>query len=45
MRLDGSVAPNERQTVVDKFNDDKSIDLLLLTTHVISLLIQILFKL
>lgn len=34
MRLDGSVAPNERQTVVDKFNDDKSIDLLLLTTHI-----------
>lgn len=32
--LDGSVAPDGRQTLVDRFNHDKSIDVLVLTTHV-----------
>lgn len=35
LRLDGSVPPNERFSVVNRFNHDLSIDLLLLTTHVI----------
>ncbi|KAI9145271.1 hypothetical protein BKA69DRAFT_1108764 [Paraphysoderma sedebokerense] len=34
MRLDGSTDPNKRHEVVMKFNDDPSIDVLLLTTHV-----------
>ena len=34
MRLDGSVDPRERQKVVKKFNEDPSIDCLLLTTKV-----------
>jgi TATA-binding protein-associated factor len=34
LRLDGSTPVNQRQTVVDRFNADPSIDLLLLTTHV-----------
>ncbi|KAH7695694.1 hypothetical protein AAVH_37243, partial [Aphelenchoides avenae] len=34
LRLDGTVPPNERQSVVDRFNNDTSIDLLLLTTHI-----------
>ncbi|RKP39699.1 SNF2 family N-terminal domain-containing protein [Dimargaris cristalligena] len=34
MRLDGSVDSQKRQDVVTKFNQDPSIDLLLLTTHV-----------
>ncbi len=34
LRLDGSVAPSDRQRVVDRFNRDISIDLLLLTTAV-----------
>ncbi|EPY53849.1 TATA-binding protein associated factor Mot1 [Schizosaccharomyces cryophilus OY26] len=34
MRLDGSVEPTKRQEAVTKFNNDPSIDVLLLTTHV-----------
>ena len=34
LRLDGSVAPSQRFDVVRKFNADPSIDVLLLTTHV-----------
>ncbi|RUS21143.1 hypothetical protein BC937DRAFT_93516 [Endogone sp. FLAS-F59071] len=34
MRLDGSVDANKRHDIVQKFNADPSIDLLLLTTHV-----------
>ena len=34
LRLDGSVAPTARFDVVRKFNSDPSIDVLLLTTHV-----------
>lgn len=34
MRLDGSVDPRNRQDIVQKFNSDPSIDVLLLTTHV-----------
>ncbi|EEB05630.2 TATA-binding protein associated factor Mot1 [Schizosaccharomyces japonicus yFS275] len=34
LRLDGSVDPNKRQEVVTRFNSDPSIDVLLLTTHV-----------
>lgn len=34
MRLDGSVDPRDRQKVVRKFNEDPSIDCLLLTTKV-----------
>lgn len=34
LRLDGTVPPNERQAVVDRFNNDPSIDLLLVTTHI-----------
>merc|ERR1719204_1029548 len=33
-KLDGSVPPGQRQSVVQKFNNDPSIDVLLLTTHV-----------
>ncbi|GMS84866.1 hypothetical protein PENTCL1PPCAC_7041 [Pristionchus entomophagus] len=32
--LDGSVAPDGRQTLVDRFNHDKSIDVMVLTTHI-----------
>lgn len=34
LRLDGTTPVNQRQVVVDRFNADPSIDLLLLTTHV-----------
>lgn len=34
LRLDGTIAPNDRQPVVDKFNNDPAIDLLLVTTHI-----------
>ncbi|KAG5421534.1 MOT1 [Candida metapsilosis] len=34
MRLDGSTDPRNRQAIVRKFNDDPSIDVLLLTTKV-----------
>ncbi|KAI9270458.1 hypothetical protein BDA99DRAFT_557285 [Phascolomyces articulosus] len=34
MRLDGSVDANKRHEIVQKFNADPSIDVLLLTTHV-----------
>lgn len=34
MRLDGSTDPRDRQLIVRKFNEDPSIDLLLLTTKV-----------
>ena len=34
LRLDGSVAPGNRFDIVNTFNNDPSIDLLLLTTHV-----------
>ncbi|CAD5206997.1 unnamed protein product [Bursaphelenchus okinawaensis] len=34
LRLDGTIAPNDRQAVVDKFNNDPTIDLLLVTTHI-----------
>ncbi|KHJ88481.1 helicase protein [Oesophagostomum dentatum] len=32
--LDGSVAPSDRQSVVDRFNSDHLIDVLVLTTHI-----------
>ncbi|KJH49727.1 protein, SNF2 family [Dictyocaulus viviparus] len=32
--LDGSVAPSERQSIVDRFNSDHLIDVLVLTTHI-----------
>ncbi|KAK6061819.1 hypothetical protein COOONC_00509 [Cooperia oncophora] len=32
--LDGSVPPSERQAIVDRFNTDHLIDVLVLTTHV-----------
>lgn len=34
LRLDGTIPPSERQSVADKFNGDPSIDVLLLTTHI-----------
>jgi hypothetical protein len=34
LRLDGSIAPGMRHDVVTAFNNDPSIDVLLLTTHV-----------
>lgn len=34
LRLDGSVQPNARQSIVNRFNDDPSIDVLLLTTQI-----------
>ena len=34
LRLDGSVEANKRQDIVNKFNSDPSIDVLLLTTSV-----------
>ncbi|KAL3274370.1 hypothetical protein HHI36_015768 [Cryptolaemus montrouzieri] len=34
LRLDGSIAPSFRHSVVTRFNNDPSIDVLLLTTHV-----------
>jgi TATA-binding protein-associated factor len=34
LRLDGSVAANSRQAIVDRFNKDASIDLLLLSTSI-----------
>jgi TATA-binding protein-associated factor len=34
MRLDGSVEASKRHDIVQKFNQDPSIDVLLLTTHV-----------
>uniref|UniRef100_A0A915DTR6 Helicase C-terminal domain-containing protein n=1 Tax=Ditylenchus dipsaci TaxID=166011 RepID=A0A915DTR6_9BILA len=34
LRLDGSIAADDRQGVVDHFNRDTSVDLLLLTTHI-----------
>lgn len=34
LRLDGSISPSNRHEVVNKFNNDLSIDVLLLTTHV-----------
>lgn len=34
LRLDGTVSPADRQSVVDQFNEDESYDLMLLTTHV-----------
>ena len=34
LRLDGSVPPAERHDIVTKFNNDMSIDLLLLSTSV-----------
>ncbi|XP_064613763.1 TATA-binding protein-associated factor 172-like [Liolophura sinensis] len=34
LRLDGSVPAGSRHTIVNRFNNDPSIDLLLLTTHV-----------
>ncbi|ODQ66801.1 hypothetical protein NADFUDRAFT_41424 [Nadsonia fulvescens var. elongata DSM 6958] len=34
MRLDGSTDPRDRHSIVQKFNNDPSIDILLLTTHV-----------
>jgi TATA-binding protein-associated factor len=34
LRLDGTVAAQQRQNVVSKFNADPTIDILLLTTHV-----------
>lgn len=34
LRLDGSVPVGERQALVDRFNTDTDVDVLLLTTHV-----------
>lgn len=34
LRLDGTIAPSERYNVVRKFNTDPSIDILLLTTQI-----------
>lgn len=34
LRLDGSIPPGMRHTVVTRFNNDPSIDVLLLTTQV-----------
>lgn len=34
LRLDGEVNPKERQNIVNKFNEDPTIDVLLLTTSV-----------
>ena len=34
LRMDGSVPAGQRQGIVDKFNDDPTIDVLLLSTHV-----------
>jgi TATA-binding protein-associated factor len=34
LRLDGTVPPDQRQYIVDRFNNDPSIDLLLVTTHI-----------
>uniref|UniRef100_A0A7E4ZXR5 TATA-binding protein-associated factor n=1 Tax=Panagrellus redivivus TaxID=6233 RepID=A0A7E4ZXR5_PANRE len=34
VRLDGTVKPGDRQSVVERFNQDESIDLMLLTTHI-----------
>ncbi|KAJ3045044.1 btaf1 RNA polymerase II, B-TFIID transcription factor-associated, 170kDa [Rhizophlyctis rosea] len=34
LRLDGSIPSSERTSIVKKFNEDPSVDLLLLTTHV-----------
>jgi hypothetical protein len=34
LRLDGSISPGMRHDVVTAFNNDPSIDVLLLTTHV-----------
>lgn len=34
LRLDGSVSNNERHRIVTAFNNDPSIDLLLLTTQI-----------
>ncbi|XP_053306351.1 TATA-binding protein-associated factor 172 isoform X2 [Spea bombifrons] len=34
LRLDGSVPPGQRHSIVSRFNNDPSIDVLLLTTHV-----------
>ena len=34
LRLDGSIPPSDRHEIVTKFNNDVSIDLLLLTTSV-----------
>jgi len=34
LRMDGSVEPSKRQSIVNQFNSDPTIDLLLLTTHV-----------
>ena len=35
LRLDGSIPTNQRHDIVSKFNNDPSIDILLLTTQVI----------
>lgn len=34
LRLDGSVTASERHKIVTSFNEDPSIDVLLLTTHI-----------
>lgn len=34
LRLDGTVPPDQRQSIVDRFNSDPSVDLLLVTTHI-----------
>lgn len=34
MRIDGTVPAQQRQSIVTKFNQDPTIDILLLTTHV-----------
>jgi SNF2 family DNA or RNA helicase len=34
LRLDGTTPIAQRQSIVDRFNDDATIDILVLTTHV-----------
>ncbi len=34
LRLDGSIPAGQRQDVVNRFNNDVSINVLLLTTHI-----------
>lgn len=34
LRLDGTIPPDQRQSIVDRFNTDPTIDLLLVTTHI-----------
>jgi TATA-binding protein-associated factor len=44
LRLDGSIPPSDRHGIVTKFNNDVSIDLLLLTTSVGKFINNFLFR-